>query len=104
VADTVEALVHAVQRAPTGAGCQPYNIGSADAVSVTELAGIVAGEMGVRPALAYAGGTPDGAGWKGDVKVMGLSIARLSALGWKPRHKSEQAIRLAARALLGSPP
>ncbi len=97
VADTVDAMVHAVRKAP--AGCHPYNIGSADAITVTRLAEVVSDVLSVKPKFAYAGGTPDGAGWKGDVKVMALAIDRLGKLGWTPKHSSEQAVRLAADSL-----
>jgi len=97
VADTVDAMVVATAKAPQG--CHPYNIGSADAITVTRLAEIVADVLKVKPKFAYTGGTPDGAGWKGDVKVMALDIGALGKLGWKPRHTSESAVRIAAQSL-----
>ena len=38
-------------------------------------------------------------GWKGDVPVMDLAIDKIRGLGWRPRHSSEDAVRLAARSL-----
>ncbi|HEX2066003.1 MAG TPA: NAD-dependent epimerase/dehydratase family protein, partial [Candidatus Thermoplasmatota archaeon] len=103
VADTVDGMVHAVRHTPAGpaGGCHPYNIGSLDAIPVTRLAEVVAQELGVRPRHLFTGGTADGAGWKGDVKRMGLDVGRLSRLGpgWRPRHSSEDAVRLTARSL-----
>jgi UDP-glucose 4-epimerase len=99
VHDTVAGMLHAAARAP--AGVHPYNIGSLDAIPVTRIAELVAEAMGLRPEYRFAGGAPDGAGWTGDVKAMALDVSRLSALGWRPRHSSEDAIRLAARALVG---
>lgn len=100
VADTVDGMVHAARHAPPGV--HPFNIGSLDAIPVTRIAELVAGEMGVRPRHAFAGGTPDGAGWAGDVKAMRLDVSRLQALGpgWAPKHRSEDALRIAVRALL----
>lgn len=104
VADTVEGMVHAVRHTPLASGaegaCHPFNIGSGDAIDVVELANFVAGEMGLKPAHAFTGGTADGGGWKGDVKRMGLDTARLRALGWAPRHSSAEAVRITARSLL----
>ena len=40
----------------------------------------------------YTGGV-DGRGWKGDVKVMQLSIEKIKRLGWTPRLGSAEAIR-----------
>ncbi|MES2155848.1 MAG: SDR family NAD(P)-dependent oxidoreductase [bacterium] len=98
VADTVDAMVHATRVAKPG--CHAYNIGSADSISVTRLAEIVCGVLRVKPKFVYAGGTPDGAGWKGDVKVMALAIEALGKTGWHPRHSSEDAVRIAAQSLV----
>ncbi|MFO1532744.1 MAG: NAD-dependent epimerase/dehydratase family protein [Thermoplasmatota archaeon] len=99
VADTVDAMVHAARHAPHGV--HPYNIGSKDAIPVVQLADTVANVMGVRPKHRFAGGTADGAGWKGDVKAMRLALGRLAKLGpgWAPRHSSEDAVRIAAEAV-----
>lgn len=100
VADTVEAMAVATAKAPKG--CHPFNIGASDAITVTRLAEIVADVLAVRPRYHYTGGTPDGAGWTGDVKVMALAIDRLAKLGWRPRHSSEAAVRIAAQSLVGT--
>lgn len=104
VDDTVAGMLHAVRHAPTGV--HAYNVGSLDAITVTHIAHLVASEMGLKPFLRYTGGTPDGAGWKGDVKTMRLAIDRLMGLGpgWYPQHDSEQAMRLAIRSLLATSP
>ncbi len=62
-----------------------FNIGSIDSVDVTEIADIVVKEMGLSGVqYEYTGGT-DGRGWKGDVKVMQLSIEKIKKHGWEPR-------------------
>ncbi|MHB1261852.1 MAG: SDR family NAD(P)-dependent oxidoreductase [Thermoplasmatota archaeon] len=100
VEDTVSGMLHAVRHAPPGV--HPYNIGSLDAIPVTRVAALVAEAMGLHPTLQFAGGTKDGAGWVGDVKTMSLAVDRIRKLGpgWKPQHSSEQAIRIAAQALV----
>lgn len=100
VSDTVASMLHAVRHAP--AGVHAYNVGSLDAIPVTRIADLVAQEMGLHPTYRFTGGTPDGAGWAGDVKSMRLAIDALQALGpgWTPQHTSEQALRIAIRALL----
>jgi UDP-glucose 4-epimerase len=104
VADTVAGMLHAVRHAPPGA--QPYNIGSLDAIPVTRVAEVVATAIGAKPKFRFAGGAKDGAGWVGDVKAMSLDIARIQTLGggWSPKHTSEQAIRIAADALVLAKP
>ncbi len=49
---------------------------------------------------SYAGGVDGGAGWKGDVKVMRLSVEKLKGLGWTPKYGSAESIRLTARNLI----
>lgn len=99
VADTVSGMLHAARHAP--AGCHAYNIGSEDGIPVTAIADIVADVMGLQPAYAFTGGTPDGAGWKGDVKHMALDIQALKALGpgWRPKRTSADAVRHTAEWL-----
>ncbi|HUR62940.1 MAG TPA: SDR family NAD(P)-dependent oxidoreductase [Candidatus Thermoplasmatota archaeon] len=102
VADTVDGMAHAVRHTPPAAGgCHPYNIGSLDAIPVTRLAEVVEEALGVTPEHVFTGGTADGAGWKGDVKRMGLDVTLLSRLGpgWRPKHSSEEAVRITARSL-----
>jgi UDP-glucose 4-epimerase len=48
---------------------------------------------------SYTGGV-DGRGWRGDVKLMLLSIDRIKRLGWRPVLGSAGALEVATRALL----
>jgi UDP-glucose 4-epimerase len=75
-----------------------YNVGSEDTITVRSLADAICDEMGL-PGVEYhwTGGAGGGRGWAGDVRVMQLAIDRLKATGWRPRKKSEAAVRLAAR-------
>jgi len=58
-------------------------------------------EMGLRDVrFKFTGGVDGGRGWPGDVKTMLLDISKLKKLGWKPKYNSEEAVRLAARALI----
>lgn len=98
VKDCVDAMVHCVDRSKEETNI--FNIGSSDSVDVTKIADIVAECMdlsGVK--YRYTGGI-DGRGWKGDVKVMQLSIDRISRIGWMPRYGSAESIRVAVDALL----
>jgi UDP-glucose 4-epimerase len=57
--------------------------------------------MGLRNVkFIFTGGVEGGRGWLGDVKIMRLSIDKLMKTGWKPKYNSEQAIRLAVKAIL----
>lgn len=98
VKDCVDAMVHCVDRSKEETNI--FNIGSSDSVDVTEIANIVAERMGLSGVkYRYTGGI-DGRGWKGDVKVMQLSIDRISGLGWTPKHNSAESIKEAVEALL----
>ena len=80
-----------------------YNVGSEDAIEVRRIAEIVIEEMGLRDVnIYYTGGVDGGRGWKGDVKFMHLDVSRLKALGWAPKFKSEDAIRMTIRWLINS--
>jgi UDP-glucose 4-epimerase len=78
-----------------------YNIGSEDQINVKEIADIVCEEMDLKNVkYIFSGGVDGGRGWKGDVKVMLLSIERIKALGWKPTLNSCQAVEKTTKSLL----
>jgi len=98
VKDCVRAMIHAVEHS-TGE-VNVFNIGSEDSVDVTEIADIVVGQMGLDGVeYNYTGGI-DGRGWRGDVKLMLLSIEKIKMLGWSPELGSAKALEVAVRALL----
>ena len=78
-----------------------YNVGSVDQVEVKKIAEIIAEEMELRDVkFVFTGGVDGDRGWLGDVKIMLLSIDKLMKTGWKPKYNSEQAVRLAVKAIL----
>jgi UDP-glucose 4-epimerase len=98
VKDCVEAMLHCVEHSHDETNV--FNIGSCDSVDVTQIADIVAARMGLCGVkYRYTGGI-NGRGWKGDVKVMLLSIEKIKRLGWAPRRGSAEAIEAAVDALL----
>jgi UDP-glucose 4-epimerase len=98
VKDCVCAMIHAVEHS-TGE-VNVFNIGSEDSVDVTEIADIVVGQMSLDGVeYNYTGGI-DGRGWRGDVKLMLLSIEKIKMLGWSPELGSARALEVAVRALL----
>ncbi len=98
VKDCVQAMLHCAERSDEQVNV--FNIGSLDSVDVTGIANIVARQMGLTDvAYRYTGGV-DGRGWKGDVRVMQLSIEKIQKLGWMPRGGSALAIEAAVKALL----
>jgi len=79
---------------------EAFNVGSLDWVDVRRIAEIVCEEMHVKPRFRFNNALGDGRGWRGDVKVMRLSVDKLMSLGWKPTLNSEEAIRLGCREIL----
>lgn len=95
VSDCVAGMRLGVERSPKPLSV--YNLASGTTTNVETIARIVTEEMGLRGTrFEYAGGDR---GWKGDVPVMDLDIGKIRALGWSPQHSSEEAVRLAARAV-----
>ncbi len=90
VSDTIAGMLAA--DATHQSGVDAYNIGSLDSIPVTAVADQVAAALGLAPEYVFKGGTSGGAGWKGDVKHMGLSVDKLRALGWEPKLDSARAI------------
>ncbi|MDK2782451.1 MAG: UDP-glucose 4-epimerase [Thermococcaceae archaeon] len=102
VSDTVEAMLHLFREfLKEEKAFDVYNIGSEDWITVVEIAEIVSKEMGLSPEFYFTGGVDGGRGWKGDVKVMLLSIEKAKGKGWKPKMNSRQAVEKTVRELLG---
>lgn len=98
VKDCVDAMMHCVDHSLDETNI--FNIGSSDSIDVTRIADIVAKHMGLSGVdYKYTGGI-DGRGWKGDVKIMLLSIEKIKELGWSPHFNSAEAIDVATDALL----
>jgi len=78
-----------------------FNVGSENQIIVKEIANIVCKKMGLKSVqYVFTGGVNGGRGWKGDVKVMLLSIEKLKKFGWKPKLNSRQAVERAVSEIL----
>jgi UDP-glucose 4-epimerase len=97
--DLIDAIMLVISR--QSSGYRVLNVGNSDSVSVNEMAGIISGEMGLKPKYVYRNEF-GGRGWKGDVKVMLLDTKMIQKLGWKPSVSSSEAVRKAASDLLDS--
>ena len=85
----------------TGRGPFPVllNLGTDSVSKVMDIAQIIIEEMGLRDVGYRFTGTPRG--WPGDQPVVLLDTTRVHQLGWYTRHTSDEAVRIAARRLLG---
>ena len=78
-----------------------FNVGTAQQVSVRDIAERVVRSLGGSARIEYTGGH---LGWPGDVPVQLLSVEKLIALGWNPELTSSAAVDRAiatGRAELG---
>ncbi|MEM3386091.1 MAG: NAD-dependent epimerase/dehydratase family protein [Nitrososphaerales archaeon] len=81
---------------------QVYNVGSEDQVDVLSIAKIVVDEMGLKDVAFRCAGGLEGRGWVGDVKEMLLDVSKIKKMGWRPRSRSVEAVKLAVREFLRS--
>ena len=94
VKDLVDAML--VVWRSTGDRINIYNVGATTRSKVSDIARIVV-EEGPGPAeIVYTGGDR---GWIGDVPKFAYDISAIEALGWSPSMTSDDAIRIAARAI-----
>jgi len=97
VQECVDAMLYAVDH--SRAAVNTFNIGSEDRIDVKTIADIVAEEMHLSNVrYRFTGGER---GWIGDVPRMQLSLEKIKALGWKPKHGSRESVKMTVRALLG---
>ncbi|MFO8110623.1 MAG: NAD-dependent epimerase/dehydratase family protein [Thermoplasmata archaeon] len=99
VSDCIEGMLYGVKNSDKPV--EYFNMGSEDYINVKQIADIVCKEMGLEDVdYRWTGGAGEGRGWKGDVKVMLLSIDKLKALGWSSTYSSEESIAKTVRSLL----
>jgi UDP-glucose 4-epimerase len=97
VSDLVAAIMVVVERAEEPLAV--YHVGNEDATSVRDMARIVLEEMGLPDVpIDYTGGSK---GWVGDVPRFAYNFDRIKSLGFSLSYTSTEAVRLAARRLLG---
>ena len=97
VDECIDAMLAAAERME---GFEIYNIGSEDKITAKRIAEIVCDEMGLKDVKFKFYVNTDGRGWIGDVKTFQLSIDKIKSLGWRPKYKSEEAVRRSVRMLL----
>lgn len=77
-------------------GDLPINLGAGSDLTIRELAGAVREAVGYTGNLAFNPGRPDGMPRKC------LDATRILALGWRPAHSFNEALRLTCRAYLAA--
>ena len=91
VSDVVDAVLLAHEKCPKA--FEAYNVATGDYITVREIAELAVEALGLPPGgTRFVFGTGS-RGWKGDVPVVRLDIARMRALGWRCRLGSREALR-----------
>lgn len=93
VSDVVEAVLS--MSAKRISDFEVFNVASGDYVTVTEIADIALGVLGISKADCEFTFTGGDRGWRGDVPVVRLSTERIRARNWAPTMGSREALRSA---------
>ena len=98
VEDCINGMICAFQN--SNSQCDVYNLGTETTTTVTRIAQIVTEEMGLNEVnFKYTGGKR---GWLGDAPVIHFNVQKMQKLGWQTKHTSDEAVRIAAKRLLGN--
>jgi UDP-glucose 4-epimerase len=95
--DCIEGMLFGEEKAKND--FEIFNLGSEDKITVKEIADLVSNGLGLKDVRYKFTGGYEGRGWKGDVKLMQLSIDKIKKLGWKPKYGSKEAVRKAINDL-----
>ena len=76
-------------------GVNIFNVGVESSTTVRRIADIVCEEMGLTNVEYRFTGGP--VGWPGDVPRFRYELSKIHAHGWKAKHSSDEAVRLAAK-------
>ena len=99
VHDVVDAVM-TVADGPLDPPFDAYNVATGDYITVTEIAEVAVGVVGLGPgavSFAYTGGDR---GWKGDVPIVRLDTHRINATGWRCRRNTRQALQDSMAAMV----
>ena len=78
-----------------------FNLGSEDSVEIMDVAKIVCKNMRLDEIkINLTGGVEDGRGWKGDIKIAHLDIAKLKNSGWIPKLSSINASDITSQEII----
>ena len=78
------------------------NLGAETSTNVQKIAKIIIQEMGLKDVRIIIEGSPRA--WPGDQPKVFLSVRAIRKLGWRAKHASDQAVRIATRRYLGKHP
>ena len=100
VEECIRGMLHAYHRVQDGPFPSLVNLGTDSTTKVMDIVRIVIEEMGLKDVRFEYTGTPRG--WPGDQPVVLLDTSKVRACGWRAKRTSDEAVRTAARRLLGT--
>jgi len=77
-----------------------FNVATKDYITVAEIADLAVKVSGLSPQDVKYEFTGGDRGWKGDVPIVRFDCSKISALGWKARRTSAEAVTDAMKAML----
>jgi UDP-glucose 4-epimerase len=96
--DAIEATITAWRKTETS--YEIYNIASEDWITVDEVVDEVIKAMRLNNVRKIHKPVLHGVGWPGDVKRIALKIDKIKRLGFKPRLKSRDAVKISTQEIL----
>ena len=96
VKDCVKGIIFGLQK--SNERVNVFTLGCDSSTDVTTIANVVVEEMGLKNVrFKYTGGDR---GWPGDVPQVRFNCEKINKLGWKASYTSNEAVRLAVKALV----
>jgi UDP-glucose 4-epimerase len=98
VQDCIDAILLAIERSTDRVNI--FNLGTDEFCRVKESIAWITADLGLRPALVYAGGSR---GWIGDSPFIFLDCRKIRALGWSPTHTIRESVIATLHYLRANP-
>lgn len=99
--ECIEGLIYIISHTALKEGeefCDVFNVGAPDETVVTDIAKMAIEEMELNGCKIKILG--NARGWRGDQAKIALDISKVRAMGWQPKHKSDEAVRVSIRRML----
>ncbi len=98
VSDCVNAMIYVHERSKE---TDVFNLGNEGVTSVRKIADMVVKSLDLKDVKYNFTGGFGGRGWKGDVKLAQLATSKVSAMGWKNKYGSDDAVKISIDEVKG---
>lgn len=90
VDDCIDAMLLAIEKAPTDTKVHIYNLGVDSYCTVKDSIGWICSSLGVTPTIQFGEGDR---GWIGDNPFIYLATEKIRSLGWTPKYTIEKSVK-----------